>query len=42
MIDAIEVYGLKKGLKLGFHRLIKCHPLGKFGIDELKKEGLKK
>lgn len=42
MIDAIEVYGLKKGLKLGFQRLIKCHPFGSFGIDTIKKEGIKK
>lgn len=39
MLDAINYYGLSKGLRLGLKRLMKCHPFGKYGIDELKKEG---
>ena len=32
-IEALEKYGTFKGLKLGFKRLSKCHPLGGFGYD---------
>jgi uncharacterized protein len=35
-IEALNKYGLKKGLKLGFKRIMKCHPGGDFGIDNLK------
>lgn len=38
MIDAIETYGVCKGLKLGIKRLLKCHPHGKYGIDNLKEK----
>lgn len=40
MIEAIEQYGIKKGIKLGIKRLLKCHPFGKYGYDPVpnKKE----
>jgi len=41
MKEAINTYGLKKGLKLGLIRLSKCHPGGPYGYDPLKKEGEK-
>lgn len=34
--EAVEKYGLRKGLFLGWKRLLKCHPWGKSGIDLLK------
>lgn len=37
-IDAISKYGTIKGLKMGFKRIIKCHPFGKFGYDPVNKE----
>lgn len=36
MKQAIQTYGVKKGLKLGLIRLLKCHPFGKYGYDPLK------
>ena len=39
MIDAINTFGLKKGLKLGFKRISRCHPKGGFGYDPVIKEG---
>ena len=33
MIEAIETFGMKKGIKLGVKRLMKCHPKGTFGYD---------
>lgn len=41
MKEALEEYGLWKGLKLGMRRLSKCHPFGSYGYDPVKKEGLK-
>lgn len=35
-IEALNKYGLKKGLKLGFKRILRCHPGGGYGIDNLK------
>lgn len=32
-IEAIRKYGTFKGLKLGFKRVLKCHPGGKKGYD---------
>ncbi|NLA33475.1 MAG: membrane protein insertion efficiency factor YidD [Tenericutes bacterium] len=31
--DAINQYGLIRGIKLSIKRISKCHPLGKFGYD---------
>lgn len=39
MIDALNMYGLRKGLFLGIKRILRCNPFGKYGIDNLKKEG---
>lgn len=39
MIEALNEYGLFKGLWVGLKRLFRCRPFGKFGIDKLKKEG---
>ena len=39
MIDALETYGLWKGLLLGIKRIIRCNPFGKFGYDKLEKKG---
>lgn len=36
MIDAINKYGVIKGIKLGLKRLKKCHPKGEFGYDPVK------
>ena len=33
MAEAIEINGIKKGIKLGLLRLKKCHPNGEFGYD---------
>lgn len=34
--QAVEKYGIIKGLSLGIKRVIKCHPWNKGGIDILK------
>ena len=34
--EAVKKYGVRKGLWLGFLRILKCHPGGKSGIDLLK------
>jgi len=34
-VQAIEKYGLIKGLSLSFYRIIKCHPLQKNHNDPL-------
>lgn len=36
MIDAVNKYGVIKGIKLGLKRLKKCHPKGDFGYDPVK------
>ena len=38
MKQAINKYGVIKGIHLGFKRLLKCHPFGKFGYDPLKED----
>lgn len=35
MIQAIEKYGILKGIFLGIKRLLKCHPFAKGGYDPL-------
>ena len=39
MVQALETYGLFKGLYLGIKRILRCNPFGKYGFDSLKKEG---
>ncbi|MFA5532094.1 MAG: membrane protein insertion efficiency factor YidD [Candidatus Shapirobacteria bacterium] len=34
--EAVEKYGVIKGLFLGFKRVLRCHPGGGKGIDLLK------
>lgn len=36
--EAIVTYGAYKGSIMGIKRILKCHPLGKFGYDPVKKE----
>lgn len=38
MIEAIEYYGVLKGLFLGTKRILRCHPFSKYGYDPLIKE----
>ena len=38
MKQAINKYGVLKGLKLGIKRILKCHPFGKYGYDPLEEE----
>jgi len=39
MYEAIEYYGLKKGIMLGLKRIIHCRPGGIYGYQPLKKGG---
>lgn len=34
--EAVEKYGVWKGLWLGLKRVVKCHPWGKSGVDLLQ------
>lgn len=34
--EAVEKYGVLKGLYLGFRRILRCHPWGGSGIDLVK------
>ena len=36
MIDAINEYGVIKGIKLGIKRISRCRPKGEFGYDPIK------
>ncbi len=38
MLEAIEYYGIMKGLFLGIKRILRCHPFGKYGYDPVIKE----
>lgn len=38
MIEAIEIHGSFKGIKLGIKRLFRCHPWGTIGYDPVPKE----
>lgn len=41
MLEALEVYGLIKGLYFGVKRIFRCHPWGGSGYDPVpKKENL--
>jgi putative membrane protein insertion efficiency factor len=37
-IEALQTYGLLKGLLLIFKRILSCHPWGQGGFDPVKKE----
>ena len=36
MLQAIEKYGVQKGIYIGVKRLLRCHPFAKGGYDPLK------
>ena len=36
-IEALERFGARKGLGLGFRRFLRCHPWGGFGYDPVPK-----
>lgn len=42
MIQAIETYGIIKGLWLGTKRILRCHPWGGSGYDPVPKPTNKK
>tara|TARA_B100001059_G_scaffold56748_1_gene51792 strand:- start:725 stop:973 length:249 start_codon:yes stop_codon:yes gene_type:complete len=37
-IEALNEFGLVKGIYLSLRRIISCHPWGKGGFDPIKKE----
>lgn len=37
MIEAINTYGVIKGLCLGIKRILRCHPKGGYGYDPVIK-----
>lgn len=39
MAEAIEEYGVIKGINLGIKRIIRCRPDGGFGFDPVKRKG---
>ncbi len=41
-IEAIEEWGIFKGIWLGIKRILKCHPWGPFGPDPVPKRHRKK
>lgn len=42
MIEAIETYGIIKGIWLGSKRILRCHPWGGSGYDPVPKPTNKK
>ena len=38
MIDAVNEWGVIKGVILGTKRMLKCHPLGSKGFDPIPKK----
>ncbi|MEC7822556.1 MAG: membrane protein insertion efficiency factor YidD [Candidatus Neomarinimicrobiota bacterium] len=38
MIDAVNEWGVIKGVILGTKRILKCHPLGSKGFDPIPKK----
>jgi len=42
MIEAINLHGVLKGVRLGIKRISKCHPWGNHGYDPVPKKIEKK
>lgn len=40
-IECIEEYGALKGCFLALKRVLRCHPLGKYGYDPIPKKELR-
>lgn len=38
MLEAVNTYGVSKGIKLGIKRILKCHPKGAFGYDPVPRK----
>lgn len=41
MKQSIIEYGLLRGVWLGFKRILRCRPFGKYGYDPVKKKEIK-
>ncbi|MBN1856409.1 MAG: membrane protein insertion efficiency factor YidD [Dehalococcoidia bacterium] len=39
MLEAVERYGVAKGVWLGLKRLVRCHPFSQVGYDPVPKIG---
>ena len=36
-LEAIKLHGLLRGLKMSLYRILRCHPLGGYGLDPVEK-----
>jgi len=36
MLEAVEKYGTARGLRMGFGRLLRCHPFHQGGFDPVR------